>query len=199
MGQTMTFTPLARQQFRAYFQPSRILLGVVPSASPTGVNVITLCFSMHCSYDPPMLAVAVYHKALSCSLLTNSREYVLAVPGESLASAAMLCGTSSGRDIDKVEACGLETGPGVYGKVPILMQAIANVEITKTAEMRAGDHVLFIGEAKSFLVNAQCRERPLVSFGPRDAGYTLLAREGIHRIGVVGASLLSEKSDGHQI
>src|SRR5206468_3591431 len=49
------FTTLRRQQFRRYFQPSRVLLAVVPAPTKSGVNVITLCFNMYCSYKPSMM------------------------------------------------------------------------------------------------------------------------------------------------
>src|SRR5688572_12774674 len=102
------FSGVRRQQFRRYFQPSRIVLGVLPTTrSRSGVNVITLCFDMHCSYDPPMMAVAIQRGSVSYELIAEAKEMVLGVPGTSLVDETLFCGTQSLRDVDKIETLGL--------------------------------------------------------------------------------------------
>lgn len=179
--------PLKRQEFRRYFQPSRIVLGVFVVPRTGRVNVITLCFNMHCSYKPPMMAVAIANTSYTFTLLEAGSEFVLGVPGESMANAVIQCGLESGRTLDKVTALGLRLGSGDAVKVPILKQCIANVELRAAQLVRTGDHTTVIGEVAAFRVNVENRERPLVSVGPQHSGYELLARSGIHRIAVASA------------
>jgi flavin reductase (DIM6/NTAB) family NADH-FMN oxidoreductase RutF len=185
MSTTDPFTSLSRQQFRTYFQPSRIVLGVIPAATPSGVNVITLCFDMHCSYKPPMMAVAIHKINASYAHIWQADAWVLAVPGRSLVNETMFCGLQSGRDIDKVRQLDLKLIDSRNVPVPGIYSAIANIELRRVACFDTGDHVVSVGQVVRFAVNKNSSELPLLSIGPRTDGYTILARTGIHRIGVV--------------
>ena len=83
------FETISRQTFRNVFQPSRIVLAVVPDAQPSGVNVITVCFHMHCSYQPPMMAFAIHRSKHSYALFQDADECVLSVPGEDMVNQTM--------------------------------------------------------------------------------------------------------------
>jgi flavin reductase (DIM6/NTAB) family NADH-FMN oxidoreductase RutF len=182
-----TFTSLSRQQFREYFQPSRLVLCILPSArTESRVNIITLSFNMHCSYKPSMMAIAVQDVNRSHELIQAADEFVLSVPGESMAKVTMACGRESLADSDKVKALGLELVQSSSVGVPGLLRAIANIELRKYAAIETGDHLLVVGEVLSYNVNIDNHERPLLSVGPRTDGYKVLEHEGIHRIGVVG-------------
>lgn len=183
--ETAVFSALRRQEFRNYFQPSRVVVGVVPAATTSGVNLITLSFDMYCSYKPPMMAVAVQNINASYKLILQASEFVLAVPGESLAAEAMECGMRSLREIDKVEHLNLELIDSKNVRVPGLRRAIANIELIKRQSIEAGDHVLVVGEVLRFGVNTESTERPLLSVGADTRGYEVLAERGMHRLGVV--------------
>jgi flavin reductase (DIM6/NTAB) family NADH-FMN oxidoreductase RutF len=180
------FKTLRRQEFRRFFQPSRVLLGVLPASTGSGVNIITLCFSMYCSYKPPMMAVAIHKHAASYGLAQRTGEYVLSVPGESLASEAMYCGIQSMADVDKVKRLNLDLAKSQTIAVPGIVRAIANIEMVRTNVIPSGDHLLLVGAVKRFGVNTDSKDRPLISLGPNTTGYTLLLKKGIHRLGVVG-------------
>ena len=179
------FTTLSRQKFREFFQPSRILLGVLPAPTKSGVNIITLCFDMYCSYKPVMMAVAIQNVAASYQLIQKAREYVLAVPGESLAKETLFCGVTSISEVDKAEELGLKLCPSEKISVPGISRAIANVEMVKEKSIEVGDHILVVGRVVRFGVNRHSEELPLLSVGPNTRGFRILARKGIHRIGTV--------------
>jgi flavin reductase (DIM6/NTAB) family NADH-FMN oxidoreductase RutF len=180
-----TFQDLRRNQFRRYYQPTRILLGLVPGTQPSGINIITLCFTMTCSYRPPMMAFSVRRHTLSYELLSRASECVLAVPGEALVEQTLFCGTRSGREVDKAKECAFTFGQGKRVQVPILLEAIANLEMTIEHRIDSGDHLTVLGIVKRFATNPRNGERNLLSVGPDSRGYTVLAKHGIHRIGVV--------------
>lgn len=181
----MSFESLTRQQFRRYFQPSRIVLGIIPAPTRSGVNIITLSFNMHCSYKPPMMAVAIHKSSATYNLIPSISEFVFAVPGEKLVDVAMFCGTSSMRDNDKVEVLGLALTRQSNFIVPGIEEAIANIELRKVTNFKTGDHMLLIGEVLRFGVNEKCNQSPLLSIGPNESGFTLLRKKGIHRLGIV--------------
>ena len=181
------FVQQRRQEFRRYFQPSRILLCVMPAPTGSGLNVITLSFSMYCSYKPPMLAVAIQDINASHEFIQKTSEYVLAVPGTSLLRETLFCGTNSARDVDKVHELQLKLIKSERVATPGLMQAIANIEMLKEHTIKVGDHILVVGKAVSFRVNVNQSELPLLSVGPATRGYRVLAQKGIHRIGTIAA------------
>jgi Conserved protein/domain typically associated with flavoprotein oxygenases, DIM6/NTAB family len=181
------FTTLKRQQFRAYFQPSRVLLGVVPASCESGVNIITLCFNMYCSYKPPMMAVSIHNRSATYGLIQQCDHYVLSVPGPDLVDASMFCGVESMKRVDKVKELALELVKSETIDVPGIKKAIANVEMTKVSAQVTGDHILLVGRVNRFGVNLERYEAPLLSIGPKTTGYRLLKRKGIHRLGVIDA------------
>ena len=182
----MPFDDLRRQQFRRYFQPSRIVIAVVPCERwPSKVNLVTLCFLMHCSYKPPMMAFAVHNINYSYTLFRDASEFVLAVPGEALAEQVIVCGTRSGAEVDKVAACDLRLTDSQRIGVPGLADCISNIELRARAWIPSGDHAVVFAEAVRYAVDREVTQRPLLSVGPDDSGYRVLARKGIHRIAVV--------------
>ena len=183
------FTALRRQQFRRYFQPSRIVIAVFPAPVPSSVNLLTVSFDMYCSYRPVMMAIVVHRINAFYDLLEGLDDYVLAVPGRSLAEETLHCGVVSMRDEDKASELGVQLVPSETVETPGLAHAIANVELVKQAVVPTGDHSTLIGKVVSFRVNTKRNELPLLSIGPDTSGYELLARKGIHRLGVVSPPL----------
>jgi|SRR5580704_6851469 flavin reductase (DIM6/NTAB) family NADH-FMN oxidoreductase RutF len=179
------FVTLSRQQFRRYFQPSRILLCVMPAPNESGVNIITVCFSMYCSYRPPMLGIAIQNINASYRLIQDIDEYVLSVPGPTLACETLYCGINSMKTVDKVKEMRIELLPSERVTVPGLKSAVANIEMVKQQCILTGDHVLVVGRAVRFAVNRASVALPLLSIGPDTSGYSVLAQKGIHRIGTV--------------
>ncbi len=182
---TIDFTELARNQFRRYYQPTRITLGVVQDTRTLNFNLITLCFTSSCSYKPPMVMLAVRRTALSYELFQEARQCVLAVPGEKIADQTLFCGTQSGREVNKVKECGFTLIPSQTVAIPGIAEAIANLEIQIENRLITGDHLSVFGRVTRFAVNKANKQRNLVSVGPCHEGYRVLAAKGIHRIGVV--------------
>lgn len=176
---------LRRQVFRDYFQPSRIVLGVLPAPLPSGVNLITLCFTMYTSYKPNMMAFSIQKRSYSFDLIPDLKECVLSIPGESMATSILDCGTLSGHKVDKIEKTGLTLVNSKTISVPSIAESIANIECEVQNYIETGDHRLVVVRVKSFNVNMENNEKNLVSVGSNTNGYKLLVHKGIHRIGVI--------------
>ena len=183
--EAVLFTSLKRQKFRDVFQPSRVVLAVVPDETKPHPNLITLCFNMHSSYKPAMMAFAVWRNAYTHGLLEVARECVLAVPGEELVEPVMYCGTRTGADCNKWSECGLTPHPSEQINVPGVRECIANIELVIERTIDSGDHQLVLGRVVRYGVDQSNRQRPLLSVGPRERGYKVLAKQGIHRLAVV--------------
>ena len=109
-------------------------------------NIITLGWSMATSGVPPMLAISIAPQRYSHDLVRDSGEFVLAFPTEEMAEAALLCGTKSGRDVDKFAEARIEAIPAIRVRPPLLGGCIANFECVVRGAFTTGDHTIFAGE-----------------------------------------------------
>lgn len=178
------FQPVRRQQFRDYFQPSRIMIACVSNSQLTKLNFITLCFAMHAAYKPSSIAFAVEKRHFSHSMLKPGYKCVLAIPGVDLTEETLYCGTNSGRDVDKLAELKLDLLDMGSTTPPGLAMAIGNIELSITGQMDSGDHDVFLGRVEQYLINEHMRKPGLLSIGADETGYKVIARKGIHRIAV---------------
>ena len=105
-----------------------IICCVVDNAGNT--NAITLGWGLigpH-YHRNPIVAIAVCPPRFSFHFLEETGEFVLAVPGNDMRPAANLCGTKSGRDIDKFETAGLTRVPSQHVAAPSVAECPINAE-----------------------------------------------------------------------
>ena len=132
-------------------------------------NPITLGWAMVASHEPAMLAISVAPGRYSCDCIRRSKEFVVSFPSREMARDALFYGTRSGRDLEKIKACGTATEPCRKIGGVIFTNAVANFECRLAGEMTAGDHVIFTGEVLQAWVNSEKKER-LYTIG---AGYRM--------------------------
>lgn len=116
-------------------------------------SICPLGWKMNTSSSPPMMAISVAPGRFTHELISGSGEFVLAWPGADLAEATMLCGTRSGRDLDKFKEAQLSALPATHVSVPLVGECIANLECRVAGQMTTGDHTIFAGEVLSVWVN----------------------------------------------
>ena len=76
----------------------------------------------------PVFAIAVAPLRYSWQCLKATSEFVIAVPDDSLRTAADLCGTASGRSLDKFVAAGLTRIESAIVRPPSIEECPINVE-----------------------------------------------------------------------
>lgn len=172
-------------EFTAYWKlcgnPSRIVWAVAQAGERR--SICPLGWKMNTSIDPPMMAIAVAPLRFTHELITASGEFVLAWPGEDLAQATLLCGTQSGRDIDKVTQTGLTPRAGQFVQAPLIEECVLNMECRVAGQLDSGDHTIFAAEILAVWVNEHPRKL-LCSIG-HEVGYELLLEDSRFRFGVV--------------
>jgi flavin reductase (DIM6/NTAB) family NADH-FMN oxidoreductase RutF len=135
--------PLKKCWMRKYPEAVTLAVTLKPSGEP---NVIALGWAMPASFDPPLCVISVGHTRYSHECLEKHPEFVLAFPTEEQHAAALFCGSHSGREMDKLAACGLKTLPAKHVKPPLLDGCSTNLECRVVASFPAGDHTLFVGQ-----------------------------------------------------
>ena len=113
--------------------PEQVAIAI--AKDPQGkYNPITLGWIMPTSHNPPMMAVSVGLTRYSLEAIRLSREFVISFPSSEMAEDAFFYGTKSGRDMDKLAACGTKTAPASKVDGVLFSDAVANFECTRESE-----------------------------------------------------------------
>jgi len=132
--------------------PAKITLAICPDKD--GIpNIITLEWFMRTSINPVMFAVSIGHSRYSYECFSHSEVFNLVYPSKEMAAGVVLCGSKSGREINKLDETGFEHFPGRLDNLPILKQAVANIECKIVTQVKSGDHTIFVGEVKHSYIN----------------------------------------------
>lgn len=116
-------------------------------------NMATIAFWTYASTNPGKVVFSLNKGAYTLELLAKNKEVVITIPGISLADTLIACGTSSGRDTDKVEKFGIEMQKldGTEIEVPKDTRLSIVAEVCGTVD--ADDHVLHICNVKNVYAN----------------------------------------------
>jgi len=112
---------------KSLFKPKVVSL-VVSNSPETGPNLMTASWFMLAGYDPLRYQLAVSHKTHTHEIIEQSGEFVLAAPSTGMIDALAVAGQVSGRDVDKLDYLDIETVPGKHVDVPLLADAVGNIE-----------------------------------------------------------------------
>ena len=87
-----------------------MLITVKDTGKESGANVMTASWGgMGVLWNTPVATIYVRPQRYTYSLLEKGDDLSLCFPGEKYRKAMGLCGSRSGRDLDKIKECGLET------------------------------------------------------------------------------------------
>ena len=93
-------------------------------------NIITLGWGQIGPFyeGHPVFIIAITPLRYSWRFIESVPEFVIAVPDDSGREAATLCGTRSGRELDKFAAAGLTRVPSVNVRPPSVQECPINIE-----------------------------------------------------------------------
>jgi flavin reductase (DIM6/NTAB) family NADH-FMN oxidoreductase RutF len=141
---------------------------VISCASPAAPrpNLMTAGAISHACIDPPMLGVAVGHTRYTYPLMTAADGFVVNVPSRDQALAVDICGSVSGREVDKYARCGLTPLPSARIASPGIAEFPINIECALRTSVDLGSHTFFFGE----IVAVHCAAAVLDAAGRIDPG-----------------------------
>ncbi|MEA1973411.1 MAG: flavin reductase family protein [Candidatus Cloacimonadota bacterium] len=127
-------------------KPQKIVIAIMKCEKK--INLITLEWFMRTSIKPPMFAISIGHSRFSHDCLQKFRYFNLCFPSSNQKSAAILAGTKSGKNFDKLIESNLDWFKGRFRQLPIVKGAVANFECEIISQVKSGDHTIFTGEVK---------------------------------------------------
>lgn len=140
-------------------QPTQLLLGPVPSAliacgSEKEQNIITLAWVGVVNSSPPMISAAIRSNRHSYGIIKDSGEFTVNVPAAEQVEIADLCGTLSGRDVDKFARFNLTAVKGLLSCAPMINECPISMECKLEQTVELGSHTVFIGRVISTYLNS---------------------------------------------
>lgn len=109
-------------------------------------NIITLALCHVFSFKPPLVGIGVAPARFSYALLKKSKDFAINVPTREQLKAVEVCGSKSGRRVDKFAASGLTRENASRISSPLIAECPVNMECVKVKEVETGDHTWFVGE-----------------------------------------------------
>ena len=93
-----------------------------------------------------MIVISVAPKRYSHECLDHCPEFALCLPSKPLAKGAWICGTKSGRQVDKFELTEFDAKPSKVIRPPLIGGSTVAFECKVVERVTTGDHTLFIAE-----------------------------------------------------
>ncbi len=121
-------------------------------------NVMTAAWVTPISLDPPRVALAIHPSRLTHELIGKSEYFALNIVTVEYLSAVHLCGSVSGRDLDKFARAALHPIDALEIDVPVIEEAAAHIECGLVGRLSLGDHDLFVGDVLAVAADAELFE-----------------------------------------
>lgn len=91
-----------------------------------------------------MIAFAMAKTSYSGEMVRNNQKVVLTIPGKELAEAVMGCGSTTGRNTDKVTEFGIELAKVEGSSIQIPVHSRVAIKCSLKECHEVGDHYLYI-------------------------------------------------------
>ncbi len=109
-------------------------------------NVMSASWNTPLSFSPPLVGIAIHPARFTHDLIKKSEQFALNIPTVSLLKAVEICGTYSGRDVDKFAKANLTPVDALEIDVPLIEECIGHIECVLTDAFTTGDHTFFVGQ-----------------------------------------------------
>ncbi|MBW6463840.1 MAG: flavin reductase family protein [Firmicutes bacterium] len=138
-------------------QPAQLLLGPIPAAligcgNGTENNIITLAWVGVVNSNPPMISAAIRSNRHSFGIIIESGEFTVNIPSAEQVEIVDLCGTLSGKDLNKFDRFNLKPARGLLKKAPMIDECPISMECELEQTLNLGSHTAFIGKVISSYV-----------------------------------------------
>ena len=118
---------------------------VVCTLKPDGsTNLATVSWWTYLSFNPNMIAYAMAKTSYSGEMVRNTKKVILTIPGAEIADTVMGCGSTTGRNTDKVEKFGIELTDVDDNAIKIPIHSRVAIQCNLKEVHEVGDHYLYI-------------------------------------------------------
>jgi flavin reductase (DIM6/NTAB) family NADH-FMN oxidoreductase RutF len=120
---------------------------LVSRGSRGPANFLTAMWFTPAGFEPSRTVIAISKSTYTYNLVNETREFVLSAPTARMMDVVVFAGRTSGRDMDKFKETGLTPVRPSKISVPLIGEAIGNVEYKVVNQFPLDDAIdLFVGE-----------------------------------------------------
>ncbi len=112
-------------------------------------NALAVGYCGNCSFAPPMVMVGIVPTRYSYHMIKETKCFVVNLVSTQQKEMFDYLGSHSGRDEDKLAACGAAVADGEKVKAPILTDCPVNIECSVVNSVMTGSHEMFIGKVET--------------------------------------------------
>ncbi|MCH5352874.1 MAG: flavin reductase family protein [Acutalibacter sp.] len=118
---------------------------IVCTQKPDGsTNLATVSWWTYLSFNPSMIAYAMAKTSYSGEMVRSNKKVILTIPGAEIAEAVMGCGSTTGRDTDKIAKFGIEMQTVEDSDIQIPLHSRVAIQCSLKEFIETGDHYLYI-------------------------------------------------------
>lgn len=127
---------------------------LVCTEKPDGTtNLATVSWWTYLSFNPNMIAYAMAKTSYSGEMVRSNKKVILTIPGAEIAQAVMGCGSTTGRNTDKVEQFGIELAEIEGSSIKIPAHSRVAIQCRMKEYHEVGDHYLYICDVEQVYGN----------------------------------------------
>ena len=129
-------------------------VSLVCTQKPDGsTNLATVSWWTYLSFNPNMIGYAMAKTSYSGEMVRNNKKVILTIPGTEIAEAVMGCGSTTGRDTDKVAQFGIELTEVEGSDIKIPVHSLVAIVCSMKEYHEVGDHYLYICDVEQVYGN----------------------------------------------
>lgn len=121
-------------------------VALVSSGNMENSNIATIGWTGILNSEPMIVYVSIRPSRFSNEIITKTREFVINLPDEKLVKEADFCGTKSGKDVDKFQACHFTKRQSKIVKAPYIEECPINLECKVIDIQTFCSHEMFLAE-----------------------------------------------------
>ncbi|MCI9407118.1 MAG: flavin reductase family protein [Clostridia bacterium] len=129
---------------------------IVCTQKPDGsTNLATVSWWTYLSYNPNMIAYAMAKTSYSGEMVRQNKKIILTIPSEKIADAVMGCGSTTGRNTDKIGKFGIRMQEVVGSDIRIPAHSALAIVCNLKEYIETGDHYLYICNVEKVYADEQ--------------------------------------------
>jgi len=157
-----------------------LLVGANVDGKP---NFMAVAWGGIANAEPPMISVAIRVSRYTHKGISQNLTFSVNIPSVDLIRETDYCGSTSGAEVNKVEACQLSVFYGKLGSAPLIEQCPINLECKVVHTLELGSHSLFVGRIEETHISESCltdgkldvnKIKPLIYMGEPGRQYQAL-------------------------
>ena len=118
-----------------------------------GTNLATVSWWTYLSFNPNMIAYAMAKTSYSGEMVRANKKVVLTLPGAEIAKAVIGCGSTTGRNTDKIKEFNLEMQKLPNSEIEIPLHSRVAILCKLKQFIEVGDHYLYICDVEEVYCN----------------------------------------------